>query len=140
MFSTDMSGPPFVCERAAKPGCRIVLPMAGQPPARRSCERIELRKIDRSAPWGVPGVAALGCGLVSGMQGSCLWLPLRRRLSPVFYEGAQILFFPAPISCLGERYLPAAHSMSRIIGLLDRTVLQLGLAVQSSGKKDEEEG
>jgi hypothetical protein len=50
----------------------------------------------------------------------------------LFDEGAQILFFPAPISCLGERYLPAAislrsdsgkapmgypaaHSMSRII-------------------------
>ena len=82
------------------------------------------------------------------------WFPSRWRLSPLFYEGAQILFFPAPISYLGERYLPAAgefrpiqntpgaealsslvngpakavprykarcaaaHSMSRIIGLL----------------------
>jgi hypothetical protein len=35
-------------------------------------------------------------------------VPSRWRLSPLFYEGAQILFFPAPISCLGERYLPAA--------------------------------
>ena len=30
---------------------------------------------------------------------------------------------------------PAAHSTSRIIGVLVRTVLQLGFAVQSSGKK-----
>jgi hypothetical protein len=32
-----------------------------------------LRKIDRSAPWGVPRAAALGCGLVSGMQSSRLF-------------------------------------------------------------------
>jgi hypothetical protein len=25
----------------------------------------------------------------------------------LFHEGAQIFIFPAPISCLGDRYLPA---------------------------------
>jgi hypothetical protein len=29
-------------------------------------------------------------------------------LSPLFYEDAQIVIFPAPISCLGDRYLRAA--------------------------------
>jgi hypothetical protein len=38
-----------------------------------------------------------------------LWLcqghgsgPVMRRLSPLFYQGAQIFIFPAPISCLGD--------------------------------------
>ena len=38
------------------------------------------------------------------------WLASRRRLSPLFDEGAQILVFPAPISCLGIRRLAARLS------------------------------
>jgi hypothetical protein len=36
------------------------------------------------------------------------WFLSRWWLSPLFHEGGQILFFPAPISCLGEQDLPAA--------------------------------
>ena len=82
--------------------------------------------------------------------------PSSCRLSPLFYEGDQIFIFPAPISCLGKRLIcrlptrlsakavprhkarcAAAHSRaeSRIIGVLVRTVLQLGLTVQSADKK-----
>jgi hypothetical protein len=32
----------------------------------------------------------------------------RCRLSPLFYEDAQIIIFPAPISCLGDRHVWAA--------------------------------
>ena len=48
-----------------------------------------------------------GCGLVSGMRSSRLAFPRRRRLSPLFHEDDQIFIFPAPISYLGETYLPA---------------------------------
>jgi hypothetical protein len=57
--------------------------------------------------------------------------PSRWRLSPLFYEGGQIFIFPAPISCLGDRYSPAAG--------LGWNVLQLRFAVQRLGKKDVEE-
>jgi hypothetical protein len=50
-------------------------------------------------------------GLVSGMMfPSCF--PSRCRLSPLFDEDGQIFIFPAPISCLGEPYLPAATKLS----------------------------
>ena len=40
------------------------------------------------------------------------------RLSPLFYEDAQIVFFPAPISYLGEQYIfpqrmPPGHNLPR---------------------------
>jgi hypothetical protein len=79
----------------------------GRPPARR-IRREELNGVekDRSiSPLGRARAAALVRGLVSGMQCSRLQFPLGWRLSPLFHEDAQILFFPAPISYLGERYV-----------------------------------
>ena len=79
----------------------------GRPAARR-IRREELNGVEKDQsirPLGRARAAALGCGLVSGMQCSRLWLPSGWRLSPLFHEGAQILFFPAPISHLGERYI-----------------------------------
>jgi hypothetical protein len=84
-------------------------------------------------------------------------VPSRWRLSPLFSQGAQILFFPAPISYLGERYLPAAgfpterfrqgpemisrgHSMSRIIESWLGRYYSSGLPSRVLEKKDVEEG
>ena len=59
------------------------------------------------------------------------WFRLRWRLSPLFYEDAQILFFrPHKLFREGIRQLLV------LVG----TVLQLRFAVQGFGKKDVEEG
>ena len=60
------------------------------------------------------------------------WFLSRWRLSPLFDEGAQILYFPAPISYLGDQHSPAAG--------LGWNVLQFRSAVQGLEKKDVEEG
>jgi hypothetical protein len=93
----------------AKPGAAWSCRWPGQPPARRiRREGLNGVEKDRSIlPLGRARAAALGCGLVSGMQCSRLWFPSRWRLSPLFSQDGQILFFSAPISYLGERYLPA---------------------------------
>jgi hypothetical protein len=46
--------------------------------------------------WGRRGSPGLALGFRNAMFPSC-W-----RLSPLFYQGAQIFIFPAPLSCLGE--------------------------------------
>jgi hypothetical protein len=67
------------------------------------------------------------------------------RLSPLFYQDAQIFIFPAPLSCLWEGCIsqlivfrrPSHAPMLAVpvlekLGLLVRTVLRLRLAVQST--------
>src|ERR1700733_3009469 len=86
---------------------------------------------DRSIrPLGRARAAALVAVWFDERDFPRLWFPSGWRLSPLFSQDDQILFFPAPISYLGERHFP-----SRIIEVLVRTVLQLGFTVQSSGKK-----
>ena len=57
----------------------------------------------------------LGATLIFVAVAVAVWLGLplagfssRCWLSPLFYEDAQIVIFPAPISCLGDRHLRAA--------------------------------
>jgi hypothetical protein len=107
--STHISGLPFVISPDGRASAQRGLAdgVAGRPATGKTNagERIEfeLRKIGRSAPWGVPrrrpwvAVSFQECNLP-------VFFPSRWRLSPLFDEGGQILFFPAPISYLGERY------------------------------------
>ena len=78
---------------------------------------MELRKIDRSAPWGVPGrrpwvaVWFQECNVpVFGFRGIAAKSFVLRRCSN--------LFFPAPIIYLGEQYIfpqrmPPGHNLPR---------------------------
>ena len=71
------------------------------------------------------------------------WFPSRCLAKSFVLRRCSNLFFPAPISCLGVGYLPDAvesREVARLkpcpsFGVLVRTVLQFGFAVQSSGKK-----
>ena len=61
------------------------------------------------------------------------WFLSRWRLSPLFHEDAQIFIFPAPISCLGERYLPASiYGVRAIVGRFPRGHPLLGIGATSS--------
>ena len=62
-----------------------------------------MRKTCLSAPWGVPGAAALGWGL--GFRKAMFPSLFQSwwRLSPLFSQDAQIFIFPAPISYLGDQ-------------------------------------
>ena len=64
-----------------------------------------LRKIGLSAPWGVPGRSGPGFGVgfqecyvpvIVAIAVSVIVSVVGRRLSPLFYQDGQILFFPPP--------------------------------------------
>jgi AraC-like DNA-binding protein len=109
--------------------------------------------------WKLTRTVARLLGRVQSERGKInlvIVFPWVRLLSPLFYEDAQIFIFPRPhkrfrgpvfAGCRrGFRLKPSPDTKhdvprlirgaeSQIIGVLVRTVLQLGFAVQSSGKK-----
>jgi hypothetical protein len=77
-----------------------------------------------------------GPGLRFGFRNGVFpsWFLSRWRLSPLFSQDAQNLFFPAPISCLGERHFPASgdHLRGAILGSVSIAVTLLGIRATSS--------
>jgi hypothetical protein len=112
----------------------------------------EMRKIDSSAPWGVPGATVLVAvcfqewcvPVLVSLDAPAKSFVLRRWSNFYFSRPHKLLrYFPATVR-LPTKAVPrhkarcaAAHSTSRISNHRSpiRTVLQLGFAVQSSGKK-----